>query len=160
METPQPKIVNFVYKAPVVLAMLFTGIYGLILFIDVTNDSTTLINAAFAVMLGISAICFSIAVAEEDKRISDRLLFAGERLLHGAILVIVTSLIKYLLFKVNYVIDIASANEFVICIFWSVNIIACVVFLNGLIFAYTGIRILNDLLILRMTRHKDWDDIF
>ncbi|MDR6962119.1 hypothetical protein [Shewanella putrefaciens] len=160
METQQPKIVNFVYKAPVVLAILFTGMYGLILFIDVTNDSTTLINAAFAVMLGLSAICFSIAVAQKDKRISDRLLFAGERLLHGAILVIVTSLIKYLLFKVNYVIDIASANEFVKCIFWSVNIFACVVFLNGLFFAHTGIRILNDLLILRMTRHRDWDDMF
>lgn len=160
METQQPKIVNFVYKAPVVLAMLFTGIYGIMLFIDVTNDSTSLINAVFAVMLGLSAICFSIAAAKENKRISDRILFAGERLLHGAILVIVTSLIKYLLFKTNYAIDISSANEFIKFIFLSFNIIVCVVFLQGLFFAHTGIRILNELLILRMTRHRDWDDMF
>lgn len=160
METQQPKLINFVYKAPVVVAMFSTGIYGLQLFIDVKHDSTTLFNAVFAVMLGLSAMCFSFAGAKEAKGISDRLVFAGERLLHGAILVIVTSLIKYLLFKASNVIDIDSANLFTKGIFWFVTIIACVVFSNGLLFAHTGIRILNDLLILRMTRHKDWDDTF
>jgi hypothetical protein len=158
METQQGKVINFVFKAPVILAIFCAGPLGVLLFIDIENDSNSLFNAVFSVMLGLSAMCFSFSGAQKDIYIADRLLFAGERLLHGAILVIVTSLVKYLAFKANNFIDIASANILVKGVFWSMIVIGGTVFANGLLFAHTGIRILNDLLILRMVRHEDWDE--
>ncbi|MDA0365986.1 MAG: hypothetical protein O2843_09000 [Chloroflexi bacterium] len=34
------------------------------------------------------------------------------------------------------------------------------IFSSGVLFAHTGLRVLNDLLLLRMTREHDWDDLW
>ena len=162
METQQGKIINFVYKVPIDLAIIFASAHGALQFIDIGRDTSSLTNAISVVMVGLSAICFSFAGAQKDIYndiyTADRLIFAGEKLLHGAILVISSSLGKYILFEVNVWFDIASTNILFQVIFWSVVIIFAIVFGNGLMFARKGISILNDLLLLRMVRHKDWDE--
>jgi len=160
METPQPKIVNFAYRAPVVLAMFLTGLYGIIVYIDYTNNSTLVTNAAFVVMASLSAISFSYARTKEAEKISNRLTFAGERLLHGAILLIVTSVIKFILFKINETYPLEELNTAFKILFWSVLALGGMIFSNGLLFAHTGLRILNDIMVLRMTRERDWDDLY
>ena len=162
METQQGKIINFVYKVPINLAIIFASAQGALQFIDIRNDTSSLINAVFVVMMGLSAMCFSFAGAQKDIYndiyTADRLIFAGEKLLHGAILVIVSSLGKYILFEVNVWFDIDSTNILFQVIFWSVVTLFGIVFANGLLFAHKGISILNDLLLLRMVRHPGWDE--
>ena len=158
METPQPLIVNIAYKAPVVIAMFFVGLYGMYTYIDYNENSIHLTNAAFAVTASLAALSFTYAGTKAAKSISDRLIFAGEKLLHGAILLIVTSVIKYMLFQINSAFNIETVHIAFKLIFGLVSILGAVIFINGLLFSHTGLRILNDVLILRMTRHKDWDD--
>lgn len=156
----QPRIIQFVYKVPVVLVGFLGYLYAIILIFRFKEDTTGITNAAFAVMATLSALSFSFArVIETDAR-RDRVMFAGERLLHGAILVLVASLLKYLLFLLysSATFTFAGWPEHVTT--YTVGMLTAIVFGNGIMFAHTGLRVLNDLLLKRFTRREDWDDMW
>lgn len=122
------------------------------------EDTTNITNAAFAIMATLSALSFSFARVVETEELKDRLMFAGERLLHGAILVLVASLLKYFVLaflKLSFISKLPSAETTVSL---TIGMLIALIFCNGILFAHTGLRILNDLLLLRFTRHEDWDD--
>ena len=87
-------------------------------------------------------------------------MFAGERFLHGALLVLVASLLKYFVYALVKLPFIAKLSYAETSILFTVGLLAAIIFSNGILFAHTGLRVLNDLLLLRFTRHKDWDDIW
>jgi hypothetical protein len=66
---------------------------------NLTTDTTNITNAAFALTASLSALSFTAcrAIIEPPDH-QDRLRYAGERLLHGAILMLVASVIKYAVF--------------------------------------------------------------
>jgi hypothetical protein len=104
------------------------------------------------------ALSFSFARAAEEE-LRDRITFAGERILHGAILVLVVSIIKYFIYLLYRIPEFAASSWAAPVVTYSVGMLIAIVFLNGVLFAHTGLRVLNDLLLQRFTRHPDWDDI-
>jgi hypothetical protein len=73
-----------------------TAVYVYHLAANIRSDTTPITNAAFLITGTLSAISFAWAQAllPEDKD-RDRVLFAGERLLHGAVFLIIASILKY-----------------------------------------------------------------
>jgi len=154
----QSRIVRFLYKAPVALVGLLGFMYAVILVLRVKEDTSTITNTAFAIMATLAALSFSFARAAEEE-LKDRITFAGERLLHGAILVLVVSIIKYFIYLLYQVPEFAASSWAEPVVAYSIGALIAIVFSNGVLFAHTGLRVLNDLLLLRFTRHPDWDDI-
>lgn len=155
--TRQPLIIRIVYKTPVLLIGLIGFIYAIILVMRFNQDTSIITNSAFAIMATLSALSFSFARAAEEE-LRDRITFAGERFLHGAIIVLTVSIAKYIIYLAFQSPTIHSA-------YWKnllsfpVGIVLAVVFANGILFAHTGLRVLNDLLLMRYTRYSDWDDL-
>lgn len=87
-------------------------------------------------------------------------MFAGERLLHGAIVVLVSSLLKYLVFVLLDQPHITRTPFVHDVIPLTAGVFVGAIFSSGVLFAHTGLRVLNDLLLLRMTREHDWDDLW
>lgn len=156
----QPPIIRFVYKAPVVLAGFLGGLYGLHMLFNFREDTTAITNAGFALMASLAAISFSFARVVETDELKDRIMFAGERLLHGALLILIASILKYFVFLVLTFPPLAGSAKIETTLLFTVGILAALIFSNGVLFAHTGLRVLNDLLLLRFTRHKDWYDIW
>lgn len=156
----QPKIIRFVYKAPVVLIGFVGYCYAMILIVNYEKDTTNITNVAFVIMATLSALAFTFAQAMDQADIKDRLVFSGERLLHGALLVLIGSILKYFIVAfVNY--QLISKYEYLVIVTkFTIGMLVGIIFTNGVLFAHTGLRILNDLLLLRFTRHKYWDDIW
>ncbi len=130
------------------------------MFVNFRDDTTNITNAGFAIMATLSALSFSWARVVESDELKDRLMFAGERLLHGTLLVLVASILKYCIFsllKLPYITNSAILEG---AIKFTVGSLSMLIFFNAVLFAHTGLRVLNDLLLLRFTRHRDWDDIW
>src|SRR5438067_11110161 len=105
-ETGTPKIrrwVSFLFKMPIAVIGLLGGVYAILLIVRFKEDTTSITNGTFAIMATLAALSFSFARVVETEAVRDRLMFAGGRLLHGALLVLVASIIKYfilLLYKI------------------------------------------------------------
>ena len=155
----QPKFIRFIYKAPVAIAGLFGILYATQLVVRFNDDTSAITNGAFAVMATLAALSFSFARAAEEE-LRDRITFAGERLLHGAILVLIVSIIKHFIYIIYQTQELQETNWAVPLLQYFVGPILFVVFFNGVLFAHTGLKVLNDLLLMRFTRQRDWDDIF
>lgn len=156
--TNQRWIIRFLYKAPVAVVGLLGAMYAVVLVLRFEEDTSIITNAAFAVMATLAALCFSFARAAEEI-LRDRITFAGERFLHGAILVIVVSIIKYFIYLLHQEPVFNESRWAGPVVEYSIGILIAVVFANGVLFAHTGLRVLSDLLLSRFTRHADWDDI-
>jgi hypothetical protein len=111
-----------------------------------------------ALILELAALSFSFARVVESENLRNRVMFAGERLLHGGILVLVASLMKYVMLGLVLLPLVADTPLVHGAIHLTIGMLACLIFSNGVLFAHTGLRVLNDILLLRMTREKDWDD--
>jgi len=87
----------FVFTRLSVLLVFVVGLYWTyILFANLKEDTTTITNAAFAVVATLAALAFSCARAVRDSdEAADRFEYAGERFFHGAILLIFASVLKY-----------------------------------------------------------------
>ncbi len=157
--TEQPRIIRFVYKAPLVLAVFMGYAYGINMIFNFREDTTNVTNAGFAIMASLAAISFSFARVIESDELKDRIMFAGERLLHGAILILIASILKYFVFLILKFPPFASSGMVEPVLLFTIGLLTALIFLNGVLFAHTGLRVLNDLLLLRFTRYKDWDDI-
>lgn len=158
--TEQPRIIRFVYKAPLVLAGFMGYAYGIFMIFNYREDTTNITNAGFAIMATLAALSFSFARVIESDELKDRIMFAGERLLHGAILIFIASILKYFVFLILKFPPIANSHNVETSLLFTIGLLAALIFSNGVMFAHTGLRVLNDLLLLRFTRHKDWDDIW
>ena len=157
--TPQRIPIRFAYKAPVFLLGLIGYLYAFWLIINYEKDTTTITNTAFAIMATLASLSFSFARVIESDELKDRLMFAGERFLHGGILVLVASLLKYLVITFLNWPPIANQPAVHVATQFTIGLLVAVIFTNGILFAHPGLRIVNDLLLMRMTRHRDWDDI-
>jgi len=158
--TQQPFFVRFVYKAPLVLLAAVGFVYATNLFFNYRSDTTNVTNAAFVIMASLAALGFSFARVVESEELRNRITFAGERLLHGAILVLVASMLKYVMISFFALPSIAKLTAVRTITEFTIGLLVAVIFSNGVLFALTGLRVLNDILLLRMTREKDWDDIW
>ena len=156
----QPRIVQFVYRAPVTIIGIVGFVYAFLLMVRFKEDTTLITNTAFAIIATLAALSFSFARVIETDELKDRVMFAGERLLHGAILVIVASILKYFLFLLYGLPAFGASTWLTFATSLTVGVLTGLVFANGIMFAHTGLRVLNDLLLLRFTRHKDWDDLW
>jgi len=156
----QPRIIRFVYKAPLVLAAFMGFAYGIFMIFNYRSDTTSITNAGFAIMASLAAISFSFARVIESDELKDRIMFAGERLLHAAILILTASILKYFVFLILKFPPFASSAKVETALLFTIGLLAALIFSNGVLFAHTGLRVLNDLLLLRFTRYKDWDDIW
>ncbi len=132
--------------------------WAILNYIILEYDSGAIFNGAFAVLLGLAAICFTFSDKIKEESLSDRLLFAAERLVHGAVLVMIASVLRYVIVWMLGDKTLETAP-------WWINtpvivglVIGAFAFSNGIIFAQKGIRILCDLLNDRMFRYKDWDN--
>ncbi len=157
--TEQPRIIRFAYKAPLVLAMFMSHTYVAFTVYNYREDTTYVTTACFAVILSLAAISFSFARVIESDKLKDRIMFAGERLLHGAISILTASILKYFLFLILKFPPFASSGKVGLVLTFTIGLFAGLIFTNGILYAHTGLRVLNDLLLLRFTRHEDWDDI-
>ena len=158
--TQQRFLVRFVYKAPLVLLAAVGYVYATQLFINYRSDTTNVTNAAFAIMASLAALGFSFARVVESEELRNRITFAGERLLHGAILVLVASLLKYLMIGFLALPSIVKLTTVGATVELTIGVLVAMIFSNGVLFAHTGLRVLNDILLLRMTRERDWDNIW
>lgn len=158
--TEQPPIIRFVYKAPLLLASFMGALYGLFMVLNFREDTTSITNASFAIMVSLAAVSFSFARVVESDELKDRIMFAGERLLHAAILVLIASILKYFVFLILKFPPLADSPQVETTLLFSLGLLGALIFSNGVLYAHTGLRVLNDLLILRFTRYKDWDDIW
>jgi hypothetical protein len=158
--TQQRFLVRFVYKAPLVLLAAVGFVYATQLFVNYRSDTTNVTNAAFAIMASLAAIGFSFARVVESEELRNRITFAGERLLHGAILVLVASLLKYLMIGFLALPTVPEWATVRTIMEMTVGVLVALSFSNGVLFAHTGLRVLNDILLLRMTRERDWDNIW
>ena len=155
----QPRLIRFLYKTPLVLAVLIGYLYGVVMIFNYREDSTNVTNAGFAIVASLAAISFSFARVLEDAHDRDRIVFAGERLLQGAILILVASILKYFVFLILKSSYFANSSAVETALSLTIGLFAALIFSNGILFAHTGLKVLNDFLLTRLTRYKDWDDI-
>lgn len=145
---------NLVLNITIYLVM----IWGILNYINFKQPSNDIFNGAFAILLGIAAICFSFSDKIKDKYLSDRLLFAAERLVHGSLLVLIAVALRYVALSILGDKEIESSPLWLSIPIATTVILGGIAFSNGMIFAQKGLRILFDLLNDRMFRHKDWDN--
>jgi len=133
-------------------------IWGFLNYISFKQPSNDIFNGAFAILLGIAAICFSFSDKIKNKRLSDRLLFAAERLVHGSLLVLIAIALRYVSLSILGDKEIESSPLWLSIPIVATVLLGGIAFSNGMIFAQKGLRILFDLLNDRMFRYKDWDN--
>ncbi len=148
------------FKAPIILLGFVGYAYTSFLVVRFEEDTTPITNTAFAIIATLAALSFSFARVAETEALRDRLAFAGERFLHGALLILVASILKCFVFLVlkipNYTASPIRENA----TYFTMSLVGRVFFGYGFLFAHTGLRALNDLLLTRMARHKDWDNLW
>jgi hypothetical protein len=150
----------FYAKAPVAIAGLLGGVYALFILVRFKEDTTPITNVAFAFTATLAALSFSFARVIETDALRDRVMYAGERLLHGALLFLVASILRYFVFLFYKIPSFPGLTiiEFVLSL--AFGLIGGSIFFLGVIFAHAGLRILNDLLLSRVNRHKDWNHLW
>src|SRR5688572_8349605 len=83
------------FFARVVPWVVFVGLAFAMLF-DPGRDTVGVASASFAAALALAAVTFSYArTLKEGTAVRDELVFAGERLLSGAVLFLVASILKH-----------------------------------------------------------------
>lgn len=135
-------------------------IWGIFRILLNSSDSYTIANGVSVALIGLAAICFSLTQSIKDNFLSDRIMFAGERLLHGSMLIIVSTAIRYALFSITGQYQDMVRMHIIVWLASAVLLcgVTIPVFNVGMIFATKGFRILNDVLSDRMFRHDDWDE--
>jgi hypothetical protein len=154
------RAVYFLFTRISVLLVFFVGLYWTyVVFASLKEDTTTITNAAFAVAATLAALSFSCARAVTDSvEASDRFTYAGERFLHGAVMLLCASLLKYAYLRAE-----SSGLLDSRILSWTVlteiiGIMVGVLFFWALSSAHGGLIVLNKLLWTRFNRYPDWDD--
>jgi hypothetical protein len=145
---------RFMYRFPVALLVLLGFAYVVQLMSSYSDDTITVTNTAFVIMATLAGLSFSFARVIESDVLTSRVTFAGERLLHGGILVPVASLLKYAAFNLVSIPFVANIPHARTSVLLTAGIVGSTFFFAGVLIAHRGLRVLNDLLISRMTREK------
>lgn len=135
--------------------ILFIGLfYAIHIFINVSEDTTNIINIAFGIVVSLSALSFSCSRAIVDsKKDKEMFQFAGEKLFHSGLMLITASILKYTLLEIK---AMDNFNWLIIIIEYIVPIL----FIFALLAAHGGFIINNKLLWKRFHRFSDWDNFF
>lgn len=133
-----------------------TGVYLYHLSANIRSDTTPITNAAFLITGTLSAISFAWAQALlPDDKDRVRVLFAGERLLHGSVFLIIASILKYaaLTLATYQMPDVArSVSQLLGDIF---GILAAPLFLFAIGNAFAGVLIIYRILWPRASRFME-----
>lgn len=158
MELPnKPVAYKPLFKFILNVTIYAVMLWGFFTYIDITKPSNILFNSAFAVLFGLAAICFTYSEKIQDNYLSDRLLFAAERIVHGALLIIIASALRFVSISLLGETPLESASLWLVIPIYTLTFIGVFAFNNGMIFAQKGISILSDMLNERMFRYEDWD---
>ena len=154
------RAVYFLFTRVSVLLVFIVGFYWTyVVFANLKEDTTTITNVAFGAVATLAALAFSCARAIKDSdQASDRFAYAGERFLHGAILLMSASLLKYAYLRAesSRVLDPAGLPWMLLTT--ALGLVVGVLFFWALSSAHGGLIVLNKLLWARLNRYPDWDD--
>jgi hypothetical protein len=155
--------------------VLFVGLAGAMLF-DPARDTLSVASTSFAAALALAAVSFSYArTLQEESQVRDELVFAGERLVGGAVSFLIASILRYAANDVPRYTDILfravphapSDPPPADVTLWGLNIFglmfgfaAFMFFLYGLILAQMGTTILASTASHRAKRRDDPDNYF
>lgn len=152
------KFIPWVAFVCLALAMLF----------DPSRDTLGVASAAFAVALSLASVTFSYARTLKDgSAVRDELVFAGERLVSGAIMFLIASIMKYasndIPRYVNTLLDALprpDGGRPDATLYGFFAVVAFSFFLLGLIYAQMGISILFATANHRAKRRPDHEEYF
>lgn len=153
----EPPLYKPAFNLVLTITIYVVMVWGFLSYMSFKQPSNDVFNGAFAILLGIAAICFSFSDKIKDETLSDRLLFAAERLVHGSILVLIAIALRYVVLSMLGDKEIGAAPLWLSIPIYTILLLGGLAFSNGMIFAHKGFRILFDLLNDRMFRYKDWD---
>jgi hypothetical protein len=154
------RVIYLVFTRVSVLLVLIVGLYWTyVLFASLKEDTTPITNGAFAVVATLAALAFSCARAIRDsEEASDRFAYAGERFLHGAVLLMSASVLKYAYIRAESS-ELADPERLPwIVLTTAIGVMVGVLFFWALSSAHGGLIVLNKLLWARLNRYPDWDD--
>ena len=153
----QPILYRPLIRVAVAVGGVLLPLWALLGVIGNSDESYVITNAAVAVLLAAAGICFSFSGAISDEAVTDRIVFAGERLFHGSLLIALSTGLRYMMFIVYP--EPFSGSTTVAVLMWIPMFLIIWVFVMGCLFAGTGIRVIIDILNDRMFRYRDWDDV-
>ena len=150
---------TFIHGSPLLVYVI--GVYyTYTLFRYIEKDTTSITNAAFAIVASMAALSFSCARAiEKASGEKDRFVYAGERYFHASVLLLVASIIKYTLQSLHASEWVASHEWFVQGLRYTIGLFPGILFFWALSSAHTGLKVINQLLWSRFGRYTDWDDL-
>lgn len=132
--------------------------YAIFLLQNFRIDTTSISNTAFAFATVLAALCFSWAQAlptnDKDRK---RITFAGERLFHAVLFLLIASIVKYAALSLgNYNSSdlLRIPIDFVRAV---LGILSSPLFLFAVSDAYAGILVIYKLLWPRTYRYPEWD---
>lgn len=146
----------FTFRLPLILVALI-GMAGGVAIMARLNQSLELSNASLVIVATLSALHFSAARAVRNEKVSDGFTFAGERLLHAVLYLVICSAI---LFGGRYFALVPYIGD----IWWLARIIAVFVgyaaglaYLAALLDVHSALRISYRILWGRLSRYPGWD---
>ena len=151
---------HVVFRGSVAMALLVGLLFTIYQFHDLGRDTTAISNTAFGVLAILSSLAFSCARSQHsDEAARERFTYSGERFLHGAVSLLVASLLKYAVLAVKSTPKIAVYPLIPATVEAVLGLVAAVMFFWAVMAAHTGLKVMSDLLRRRITKFPDWDDI-
>jgi hypothetical protein len=113
-------------------------------------------------MAAFSSLSFRLSSTVEDSREDkERLAYCGERFLHAALLLVLSSVIKYAVIEIGPVpfnsVTQLSQITWRFCVPIIFGGMVPILFFWALTFAHTGVIFINRILWIRIGKYKDWD---
>lgn len=167
----------FFRKLPIRLFSISAVVFNVLVIVRLTEDTTLFYAVAFGASSTLSGLCFrmssSIPIKEADHK--RRMAYAGERLLHGALLFLIGFALKYAMleaYNLNW--EAVSSVDWLTNIEWlhfstewfRLPLISGFSFIGVICFGYgiqdscNALAIINEILWQRSYNEKDWDDSY
>ncbi len=151
----------FFFRTPEILVYFVFVYFAYFVLVDFKRDTLLLTNSAFAIIASFASLSFSFSRAlANDKELSDRINFAGERFLHASLFLIIASVIKWTAQNVVLIEGISRYNWLTSIIIWSITLITGILFFWAASFTHAALKTLNPILLKRLVRAGDWDTFF
>ena len=145
------------YRASTAIAGFVAVLYGLYLLLSFGGSSSASQIAPFAVMISLTSVTFSFARAVDDAALRDRITFVGERFLHGAALILVSTFLLLLTHAFHELFKIKDGAPIASIIHYCVDIPAMLLYFGGAVFFIKAFDNLSNILMERIGRYPDWD---
>lgn len=144
-----------------VAAIYFIGLfYSLTVLINLTKDTTGIINVAVAVTASLAGLCFAMSASVSFQDIKkDRINYAGERFFHAAIFLVTASVLKYSALSIRNYELLEGREVLAVLLTTPINFLVVPLFFYAVFNGHSGVRVMNDILWERMHNIKDWDKL-